>query len=167
MISGRGVTSQPLNVVVPADTPAQAFHRQRLITSARSRSSWRKRRECRPSQPAECPPLQPRFFSAMSHILCPISASVGRSCRASEGALPAERLMRRAWSNAHLRNLPCPKIVLDKAISWVESRNGKTLAAAHREAGNFVLGFNNPRYSWVNHHANMPGPHTLRPDHQG
>ena len=52
----------------------------------------------------------------------------------SEQAI-ASRLIERASGPA-----PWPEIDLDKAIPWVESRTGKTLAASQREALKLVLG---------------------------
>ena len=52
----------------------------------------------------------------------------------SEQAI-ASRLVERASGPA-----PWPEIDLDKAIPWVESRTGKTLAASQREALKLVLG---------------------------
>ena len=52
----------------------------------------------------------------------------------SEQAI-ASRLLERASGP-----LPWPEIDLDKAIPWVESRTGKTLAASQREALKLVLG---------------------------
>jgi exodeoxyribonuclease V alpha subunit len=64
----------------------------------------------------------------------------GETCLFLKGLHLSEQTIASRLAERASGSLPWPEIDLDKAVPWVESRTGKTLAASQREALKLVLG---------------------------